>query len=317
MFAAAFCNTDAVKAILEHQADVDIPDELGQTSLFYAFQHYNLDIYNYPYEIQEGEVMLYNILRYWNNEEIVSILIKYNATVDYSNKNGLTPLMYAIDLSFDSRKTEMSAELVQYMNVLEILVSHTALSPNASIDDCDEKGRTALMAASMQCHRKTVEILLKYNASINRQDDCGRTSLMLAATTCNYNSGSLKVLLKNDALKDMTDNKGQTALIISAIARRENSGKILLEFRASIDVQDKEGKTALVHAAIKTGDEYGYAARSIVEVLLKHKASVSIEDNEGKNALYYARQTFLDKYPGESIVDMLKKASGTEWTDLE
>ena len=238
--------------------------------------------------------MVYNILRYWNNEEIVSILIKYNATVDYSNKNGLTPLMYAIDLSFDSWKTEMSAELVQYMNVLEILVSHTALSPNASIDDCDEKGRTALMAASMQCHRKTVEILLKYNASINRQDDCGRTSLMLAATTCNYNSGSLKVLLKNDALKDITDNKGQTA-------RRSSTGAYHL-YETPV---------------IKTGDEYGYAARSIVEVLLKHKASVSIEDNEGKNALYYARQTFLDKYPGESIVDMMKKASGTEWTDLE
>lgn len=89
---------------------------------------------------------------------------------------------------------------------------------NANVNQTDEDGRTALIAASYMGHSEIIEYLLDNGAEIDHQDADGRTALSVAAL-CVPNRGSVKVvniLLEKGAFVDHQDKDGMTPLLVAA-----------------------------------------------------------------------------------------------------
>lgn len=103
---------------------------------------------------------------------------------------------------------------IQYMLSIPVLVSH-----KANVNQTDDEGRTALIAASYMGHSDIVEHLLDNGAEINHEDADGRTALSVAALCVPNNEGYAKVvniLLERAAFVDHQDKDGMTPLLVAA-----------------------------------------------------------------------------------------------------
>lgn len=80
----------------------------------------------------------------------------------------------------------------------------------------DQRGMTALMAASAQGHADVVETLLAAGAKVNEQDKTGLTPLMSACIDGHLKVA--KVLLARGADVDVVDKNGMTALKYSSLS---------------------------------------------------------------------------------------------------
>lgn len=95
-----------------------------------------------------------------------------------------------------------------------VLVAH-----KANVNQTDDEGRTALIAASYMGHGEIVEHLLDNGAEINHQDADGRTALSVAALCVPNSEGYAKVvniLLERGADVDHQDKDGMTPLLVAA-----------------------------------------------------------------------------------------------------
>ncbi|ETW04194.1 hypothetical protein H310_04539 [Aphanomyces invadans] len=122
--------------------------------------------------------------------------------VDAKDKNGNTAMMIAARGEFE--------DALEY---IKILISH-----EASIDEANMHGKTALMIASVAGHVDIVEFLLQSMADIDIQDLDGRTCLDLVNKCDLGTSSKTKVVTSHSKIKDLLTKEVQV---------RENS----VEFR--------------------------------------------------------------------------------------
>jgi len=216
-----------------------------------------------------------------------------------------------------------------------------ALAAGASVDQRDDRGDTALIAAAYSGKALAVEFLCERGADVNAQNPYGATALIYAAYYGHFESA--KVLLEHNADRSLRDKYGNTALdyaeyykftaLISLLQGAE-SGMIALPWPADAPYAptDKEADAALITAAaygdigtvvvlcrhgvnVNAANDRGatalisavfYNHPDVAKVLLEHKADQSIKDRYGKTALDYA----VD-YQYAEIVGLLQSYSGT------
>ncbi len=65
-----------------------------------------------------------------------------------------------------------------------------------------DKGWTALMAASLNCHIEVVKLLLEHKADVNVKDDTGKTALSVTGVLGGDTKEEVKELLKNAGAKE-------------------------------------------------------------------------------------------------------------------
>ncbi|XP_005102034.1 ankyrin repeat domain-containing protein 50 [Aplysia californica] len=183
-------------------------------------------------------------------------LLEQKANVNARNKDGLTPLFYAVQ----SNEPE---------NV-KTLIAH-----GADIHFRDGKGLTLAMVASCV---SILKVLLEAGIDIHAQDQSGKTALM---HLCEENemecmqTPNLRFLVKNGARIDVTDFEGRTALMYAAMHGRFKNLKILLKNGASINRLDDKGASALEHC-VQQGLEHEYkrlfhkGSKKCIGILLKH-----------------------------------------------
>src|SRR5438105_7356433 len=189
--------------------DPDFNEDEGTLYLFNLVKQNNLeelhrDLEDYPNAV--------NIRDYLNDDtalhiatksgegdiDIVKELIRFGADVNAKNKNGHTPLKYAVE--------QNQKEIVVYL-----------LDAGANTEIKDDSGRTPLFIASSQLDIPLIDILVSRGANVNKKDKQGYTPLHVAAS--NYHSRdskkrieTLKTLI-NAGAKVGTKNKyGQTFL---------------------------------------------------------------------------------------------------------
>ncbi|WP_249716478.1 ankyrin repeat domain-containing protein [Paenibacillus sp. J31TS4] len=174
------------------------------------------------------------------------------------------------------------------------------LQDGADIDATDERGRTAVMAATYNNQADTVKALIEKGADINIRDHSLNNVLLYAGA-----EGFLEIVkLAIDAGADtkLTNRFGGTALIPASERGHVEVVQELLS-RSDIDVNHINNLhwTALLEAVILGNG--GEKHQRIVQLLVDHGADVKIGDGDGITPLMHAQQKGY-----QEIADILIKA---------
>ena len=215
---------------------------------------------------------------------IVRMLIKAGADVNWADREGKTPLHKAIRYN----RTDLIRTLID-------------ADANVNLNNIYSKGYTLLTWAIQEGHVDVVEALIKTGASVNKADKSGSDPLHIAL------EGYL-VKIPPDIPKCPSSNPGRPT------EERINIARMLIEADAHIGWTDKEGKTLLRKAAEncyvnivrmlidaeikakrkdeKSGKLLHKAAEkghgNIVETLIKAGVDVNEADKEGNTPLQKA-----------------------------
>ena len=187
MIAAERGDTKVATFLIEHGANVDLPDKIGATALCYALKC-------------PGNLC-----------EVGSCLIENGADINACiNYNCCTPLMMACEKTVNDQ-----------LNALTFLIEHGAI-----VNLQDIHGSTALhyvVQENSGFHEpyEVLDYLIQNGADINAQSNHGRTPLMRAIDLSEEDTASF--LIKQGANLDLQDKNGDTAF---HYAMRSNSLEI-------------------------------------------------------------------------------------------
>jgi ankyrin repeat protein len=241
-------NDNQIGYLLHHGADVNTPDENGNTPLTLA--------------VSRGIFAT-----------TVEELLARGASLHARDATGKTPLMLALD----HHSTPNSTDCIE-----AILAHYDLLQEQPQIEPGYDNGRLALLFAIYRNDLLTVGALLDAGADMNARSAAGKTALMLATE---LGLAALVHLLFSrgaDANAVSTEeSKRETALHIAAREQQPECAQALLAYGAEPDVRDEGGRTPLISAAWAS-------CAPIVRLLLEHGADVHAEDNEGGSALHDA-----------------------------
>jgi len=302
---------EAIRMLIERNADINGRDEMGCTPLHYAMHD----------DDQESRE---------NFTRCVGHLLKHGADVEAQNKRGSTPLHLAAsrmsektvqfliennpDINIDLRNNNDQTALHKasqrgHLHIVRLLLDNNAdpnlqdnyrstplhlgahhMSPeavqlflehDADIALRNDKGRTALHQASQRGHFDIIRLILDNNgANVDARDDDGSTPLLLAVSEAEALSGA-ELLLDHGADIEKQNNNGQTALHLVSQRGRLDFMQLLLDRGAIVDALDINGFTPL-HLAIAKMDRFA------AELLLKYRANVYLRDDKGQTALHRA-----------------------------
>lgn len=181
---------------------------------------------------------------------------------------------------------QMNAQLIAAAERGDNVEVTRLLEAGADIQAQDEKGRTAVVAATYGNHVDTVELLIAAGADINIRDHMLNNVLLYAGA-----SGYLEIVklaIGAGADTTLTNRFGGTALIPAADRGHvEVVEELLAHSDVAVDHSNRLNWTALLEAVI-LGDG-GERHQSIVKLLLAYGADPTIGDGDGITALEHAK----------------------------
>jgi ankyrin repeat protein len=168
----------------------------------------------------------------------------------------------------------------------EIVTVRTALADGARINARDQRGRSALLAATQRNEIEVARLLIREGADVNTKDFVQDSPFLNAAAEGRVEILKL-ILATNPDLKDINRERN-TALILAAHHGRVETVKLLLATKIDRDHVNNLGWTALLQAVI-AGDG-SPAQTEIVRLLIAGGANANIADRDGVTALAHAKR---------------------------
>eukprot|EP01063_Lacrimia_lanifica_P033948 TRINITY_DN6175_c0_g1_i1.p1 TRINITY_DN6175_c0_g1~~TRINITY_DN6175_c0_g1_i1.p1 ORF type:complete len:1884 (+),score=692.51 TRINITY_DN6175_c0_g1_i1:165-5816(+) len=187
------------------------------------------------------------------------------------------PNPYLVDeTGADGRSALQAASLNCHRDVMELLLSH-----GANVDHRDNLGLTAMALAAQQGHNTAIEKLVNHGADPNLPGKDGRTPLMRAAW-CKH-LAAVKTLLQHQADPAATDNEGRGIIIYATMAGDKDVVRLIAKSnpQCGLNHMPDDGKTALMRAAYKGFD-------GVASILVAHGADPNIANPEGRTPLMQA-----------------------------
>ena len=176
--------------------------------------------------------------------------------------------------------------LIQASEVGDLALVHSILDSGVDIDAVDDRGRTAVMAATHGNHPSVVQALIQAGANIHIKDNMRDNPFLYAGA-----EGLLEILrltIAAGADTKLVNRYGGSALIPAC---HHGYPDCVLELLTTTDVDidhvNNLGWTALIEAVILS--DGGPIHQRIVQILVDHGADLSIGDNDGVTALEHAR----------------------------
>ena len=259
-----------VQALLENGADVNEPNEKGQTSLMLAaVTNSSMGIMkavlakNPDIDLQDqyGQTALMWAAQYGSVEKVKAILAQ-KPQMDLQNKYGWTALMIAAK--------QGSVEMVKAI-----------LAKNPEIDLQDQYGQTALMGAAQYGSVEKVKAILAQKPQMDLQNKYGWTALMIAAKQGSVEM--VKAILAKNPQMDLQSKDGSTALMIAARYGSVVMVKAILAKKPQMDLQTENGWTTLIFAA-------RFGSVEMVKAMLAQKPQMDLQNKDGWTALMEAAQ---------------------------
>ena len=180
----------------------------------------------------------------------------------------------------------INAQLIQAAEAGDTVAVLALLQGGAEINSRDERGRTAVMAATHANQVDTVRTLIEAGADINLRDNRSDNPFLYASAEGLIDIEQLTIEASADTR--LTNRFGGTALIPAAERGHVEIVRQLLT-RTDVDVNhvNNLGWTALLEAIILS--DGGERHQQIVQLLVDHGANINIADQDGITPLVHAR----------------------------
>ena len=187
-----------------------------------------------------------------HHENIVKLLLAYNADVNAKDKSGETPL----DLAAERDQT----------NIAKVLLAHGAKIGDALVRTC----------ALPNARKDMVQLLLANGADANARNGSGNAPLDVTS-----DPEIAQLLLAGGAKVNAKDNNGETAMDKSA--QNADMAKWLIAHKADINARDANGYRPLDYAVL-WGAIFG--DKQTTDLLIANGADVTAKSNNGETALW-------------------------------
>ncbi len=272
MYAAREGATDAVRALAEGGANLDLTDPEGTSALIIAI-----------------------INGHW---EAASALIDKGASINLADIKGMTPLYAAIDMhtlgDTFGRPYPPAPVIEGSVGIIKLLLAAGA-NPNAQLkgpilkrvydagDNRLGEGATPLMRAARKCDVAVMTLLLEAGANPKLAQKSGNTPLMLAAGAVTSNGDESQRISEEQAL--------------AAI-------KIGLAAGVDVNATNAVGDTVMHTAATTSG-----GLQSVIRLLAASGARLDVKNTGGRTPLEAAQRA---RQPNEDTIALLKELSNEE-----
>jgi ankyrin repeat protein len=197
--------------------------------------------------------------------EVVDLLLKWSAPVNFMDSRGQTPLHHAAKSG--------------RLDIVKMLIARSA-----SVEATDKHGWTALFSACAFGQADAAKLLWSSGSSIFHRDNDGRSMLHSAAKY--GHEEVVKMLLSAGISAECADNDGITPLHESCRSGWAPIVEKLIQREASIDVADMNGRTCLHHAC-----QCSDVPEGVVRLLLDMGADASARDRYGCTPLMVAARS--------------------------
>ncbi|CAL1532942.1 unnamed protein product [Lymnaea stagnalis] len=180
-------------------------------------------------------------------------------------------------------KSDSAPHLVMLSEAGDVHRVQKLLSDGADIDEKNNNGCTALMAAVKIGSIEIVTILLDKGADVNLNAENGYTALMYASY---YYFGSTRIaqlLIDGGADVNSTEVNGWTSLMIASQKGHLDFVKLLIDKKAAINETNCKGDTALMFSASN-----GHL--DIAQRLIYNGALINVKNKVGDTALKFAAE---------------------------
>jgi ankyrin repeat protein len=221
LFAALQGDVEAVSALLDNGADVNVRHEDGWSGLLLAAANgHSLVVQallDKGAKVEAKENLMGQTALIWavkgGHTAVVKALLKAGANVNARDKfggtaltrgasNGQTAIVKTLieaGADINTREYDGDTALIEATTESHLEIIKALLKTGANVNDKDLEGRTLLMIAAMAGSEKAVKALLDAGADINAQDNFGSTALKLATT---LKRKSITQLLKKKGAKN-------------------------------------------------------------------------------------------------------------------
>src|SRR5262245_28567135 len=228
-----------------------------------------------------GSTALHHAAGYGPLDNLQSLIDK-GADVNAKNRNGSTPLHWAIH---DEAKVRL------------------LLAKGATVNARQAQGRTPLFLAAMLGDGfPTIRLLLSKGADPNLAAVNGQTPLMMAARG---NVEAMQLLIERGAEVNAKDGAGETALMAACAGGNARAVQLLIVRGADVKVMSKRNETALGFAATS-------GVQASVELLLVKGADVNVRNFRGYSPLMFAASS--DALPAGIVKLLLDKGADASFT---
>ncbi|XP_046862983.1 serine/threonine-protein phosphatase 6 regulatory ankyrin repeat subunit A-like [Xenia sp. Carnegie-2017] len=288
--------TEVAEMLLKSGANVDVPQENGETSLHIATRKNNISMIelllsegaNAARKSQKGEIPLHIAVEN-SFFDIAAVLVNHvmksnlNLThgvkfiVNSPNKKGETPLHYVSKLTTNKETGELD------LKTANLLLKHGG---NPRLETVDTK-ETCVHYCARSGNIDVLQALLNSISAeevqrlVNAKSSNHLTPLLISSEKGNLDV--TKTLMNWNARLDAFDEKGQTPLHLSCAYDHKDVAVYLLNSKPYINAKTKLGFTPLHLAA-----EKGYT--DLVEMLVQFSASIDALSFEGQTPLHLAAE---------------------------
>ena len=300
----SFNRNGIAQFLVQHGANVEAKDDLGETPLFKAAETDN-ELVEFFLKCGStantknkfGETPLIKALDVFK-VSIVRTLLEHGASVNATDQHGILPLLHRLS----SSDVEICELLLKYgcdVNIAddngETPLHQLAWGPDimkmlldqgAHVGALDRENRTPLHAASYQGHPSSIELLIHHGADINSTDNHGWMPLHFAAAGKNYDA--LEVLIQNGSDIAAVDKTGRTALHLAARKGCLSLVKLLIDHGSNINLKDYRGRT-LLGATFKLDYSPDFYYLDFVKYYIEHGGEkFAVDDETGRSILHFA-----------------------------
>lgn len=190
----------------------------------------------------------------------------------------------------NTQTQDLTAQLIRAAEAGDTPTVLSRLQAGTEINGRDDRGRTAIMAATYGNRVDTVRALLQAGADVNIRDNCLDNPLLYAGAEGLLEN--LKLAIEAQADTRLTNRFGGVAL---TPASERGHVDIVTELLTHTDIDvnhvNNLGWTALLEAIILSNG--GPRHQQIVHLLVDHGADIDLPDKDGLTPLAHARRRAL------------------------
>ena len=279
--ACQFADVETVKLLKELGATINQTGEYNRNGLFCAIVSGKKDVIEYLHT-QNNQLIhakdknddtAITLACEFANVEIVKLLVKLDADINQTGKNGQNGLLKAVASKTDG----ISDKIIKYLNSRNAQLIHAR--------DVNKETAITLGCKSPHTNFDTIKLLVDLGADVNQTGKDGKTGLLIAAK-----NGYLDIIKllhsKNNQCIHAEDCNGDTAVTLACKYSELKTVKLLHDLGGDIKKPGQKGQNGLLVAATEGKINIIKFLHSVNSNLIHEK------DQKGNNAVALASQYF-------------------------